>query len=78
MGSKRGASRKTSMREIAEELRRQGWRVSLSRGGHWRFCPPDRSRSPLFMPQTPSDYRGFLNGVSQLRAAGADVRSFKS
>lgn len=76
--SKHGGSLKTSMREIAEGLRRQGWRVSISNGGHWKFCPPDRSKPPLFMPQTPSDYRGFLNGLSQLKAAGADVRSFKS
>lgn len=75
---KRGGSLKTSMREIADGLRRQGWRVSISNGGHWKFCPPDRSKPPLFMPQTPSDYRGFLNGLSQLKAAGADVRSFKS
>jgi predicted RNA binding protein YcfA (HicA-like mRNA interferase family) len=78
MMGKRGGSLKTSMREIAEELRRQGWVVSVSKGGHWRFCPPDKSKSALFMPKTPSDYRGFLNGVSRLRAAGADVRSFKS
>lgn len=75
---RRGGSLKTSTREIAEELRRQGWEVSVSKGSHWRFCPPDKSRPPVFMPRTPSDYRGFLNGVSRLRAAGADVRSFKS
>lgn len=75
---KRGGSLKTSMQKIARELSRQGWDVSLSGGKHWRFCPPDRSKRPLYMPQTPSDYRGFLNGISQLRAAGADVSSFKS
>lgn len=78
MGGSRNVSHKALMRRIARELKRQGWGVSVSRGGHWRFCPPDGSRSPLFMPKTPSDYRGFLNGVSQLKAAGADVRSFKS
>ena len=78
VGGRRGSSLKTAMREIAEDLRRQGWKASLSKGGHWRFCPPDKLQSPLFMPQTPSDYRGFLNAVSQLRAAGADVGSFKS
>lgn len=77
MGGSRGASRKKGMREIAEELERQGWRVSISPGGHWRFCSPDRSKPPLFMPQTPSDYRGYLNGLAQLRAAGVDVSRLK-
>jgi predicted alpha/beta-fold hydrolase len=76
--SRRGGSLKTSMQKIARELSRQGWDVSLSGGTHWRFCPRDKSKPMLFMPQSPSDHRGFLNGIALLKAAGADVRSFKS
>ena len=77
MSNGRGSSRKKGMREIAEELERQGWVVSKSPGGHWKFCPADKRKPPLFMPQTPSDYRGYLNGLAQLKRAGADVSRLK-
>lgn len=72
MGSGRGSSHKTATREIAEALGKAGWRVSMSGGSHWRLCPPDRSKPPVFLPQTPSDHRGFLNSLALLRRMGAD------
>lgn len=78
MGATRNSSLTTSTQKIVRELGRQGWGVSKSGGGHWRLCSPDRSFPPVFVPQTPSDYRGFLNSLALLRRMGVDVSSFKS
>ena len=47
----------------------QGWRLSLTGGGHLRWTPPG-DESTVFTPSTPSDYRGVLNCMAQLRRAG--------
>lgn len=58
--------------ELLEAIRRSpGW--SLEYGGkHWKVLGPDGQVSTL--PVTPSDWRGTLNAVAQLRALGLNLR----
>lgn len=50
----------------------QGWRIELTKGDHVVFIGPG---TKVFVPQTPSEYRGMKNARAQLRrASGVKVR----
>lgn len=56
------------LRKIVTRAREQGWRVELTRRSHVKFVPPE---GPIvFTSGTPSDARGRLNLVSELRRSG--------
>lgn len=60
------------VQEIIRELERQGWRVERGKG-HYKAFPPDKKKSMVTIPTTPSGGRWRQNLISQLRASGADV-----
>jgi hypothetical protein len=58
--------------DLLEAIRRTpGWTLEYG-GKHYKVLGPDGQTSTL--PITPSDYRGTLNAVAQLRALGLDLR----
>lgn len=58
--------------DLLEAVRRApGWTVEMG-GKHYKLTGPEGQTSTL--PVTPSDYRGTLNAVAQLRALGLDLR----
>jgi predicted RNA binding protein YcfA (HicA-like mRNA interferase family) len=54
------------MKEVRRSLERQGFTMSKTRGGHWRFDHPHMD-GPVFAPDTPSDHRGIKNMMAALR-----------
>lgn len=59
-------SSSTTMRQIRRQLARQGFTVTKTRGGHWRFEHPGM-QGVVFAPDTPSDFRAIRNLRAQLR-----------
>jgi predicted RNA binding protein YcfA (HicA-like mRNA interferase family) len=59
------------LRPAYDVLRRHGWTVEQSRGGHvkWRDA---EGRVACSCPLTPSDYRSMKNTLAQLRRAAAE------
>lgn len=55
---------------LAEIARAQGWRIERTRGGHWRFVPPDPTRDIVVMSGTASDWRAVRNFRAALRRSG--------
>jgi hypothetical protein len=54
--------------KVHREIRKlvpEGWRISLTRGGHLRLQSP--SGRPVFCASTPSDYRAFKNIEREIR-----------
>jgi hypothetical protein len=60
-------------RRLRRRLAAEGWIVSLSHKGHYRFVPPDRSREIVVWSGTPSDWRSYRNAIGQLRRSGARI-----
>lgn len=50
---------------VAEELRREGWMVTKTKGGHYRWAHPNGSIA--FAASTPSDHRSWKNFLANLR-----------
>lgn len=65
----------TNKREMKEAMRSHGFVESYSGGGHIRFTHPDFPGLSATMPNTGSDYRGFLNFVQTIKEQfGIDLR----
>jgi hypothetical protein len=62
-------SLKKELRQILKEARRQGWRVELTRSGHYKLYPPGGER-PLFTGSTPSSPSAIRNLLSAMRSCG--------
>lgn len=59
-------------RDIADLIRHsgaQGWRYAKTTNGHHQFYAPNR-HDIVTMPGTPSDHRGWLNGMADMKRAG--------
>lgn len=67
MGSSDYKKRLKSLISFAED---EGWTVTKTNGGHWRFAPPDKSQQLVTAAATSSDPRGMANLESQLRRSG--------
>jgi hypothetical protein len=63
------------MKRITRIAEDQGWEVSLTGGGHYKFLSPDPSVPPIYTSQTPSDYRALLNFKSRLRRSGLRLKN---
>ncbi len=64
-------------RKIHRALLAQGWTVSLSGKGHFRYTPPPNSPShyhPVYVSNTPGDnYRSVKNVLATFRRQGVDI-----
>lgn len=56
------------MRDLARRLRREGWRVLLTKRGHYKARPPDGGPFVVFS-STPSDGRAMKNTLADIRRA---------
>lgn len=61
------------VREIATKLEAQGWTITPDGGGHYRACPPDKTKRCVTLPSTPGKGRWRQNLTSQLRRSGANI-----
>lgn len=48
----------------------QGWQVERTKGRHWRFTPPDKTKRLVVTGGTPSDLRAIRNFLADLRRQG--------
>jgi hypothetical protein len=64
--------RPQTVKDLVRLARAQGWSVEMG-SGHWKFVPPDKSKSVVHVAATPSDWRTLKNTVGMLRRAGLDV-----
>lgn len=56
--------------KLARDAREQGWDVSRTNKGHWRFIPHDSSKPIVVASGTPSDWRSYANLMAQLKRSG--------
>lgn len=63
------ASASKDFKKVIREAEKQGWRVEMTRNGHWRFYAPD-GVNIVHAAGTPSDYKSFDNTVARLRHFG--------
>ena len=63
------SSAKKEFKELRREAERQGWRVVLLKGGHWRFYAPG-GKGIVHAGGTPSDHKSLANTVADLRRYG--------
>lgn len=63
---------KRDLSDLLRDVRRAGWSVTTTGGGHLRLCPP-RKGSCIYTGSTPSDHRSLANLRAQLKRAGLDT-----
>lgn len=59
---------KKTQKKLHKELRRAGWRLERHKGGMKCYSP--NGKSIVVMHETPSEYRGEKNLMSEFRRAG--------
>lgn len=59
-------SASSKMKEFRRGLESRGFKITKTKGGHWRFEHPNMD-GPVFGPDTPSDHRGMKNLLAMLR-----------
>ena len=61
---------KKAIEDLIEKLKAQGFDVELRNGGHYGVS---KNGGPMvFMPRSPSDYRGIHRVISKLKRIGYD------
>lgn len=60
------------VKEIAEKLERQGWRIDETKK-HPMACPPDPTKPCVPLPTTPGRGRWKQNLIASLRRSGANL-----
>jgi predicted RNA binding protein YcfA (HicA-like mRNA interferase family) len=55
--------------KLLQQLQRAGWRVTKTRGGHWKVWSPD-GKAAVVTSGTPGDRRALANFRAQLKRAG--------
>ena len=66
-------NRKSEVAEIMKICRRRGCRVRLTRAGHFRIYPPDKTTAPITAASSPSDWRSIKKLRADLRRAGVEI-----
>lgn len=56
-------------KKVRKEAVKQGWRVEMTKNGHWRLYAPG-GENTVHAPGTPSDHRGLKNTIAQMRRYG--------
>jgi hypothetical protein len=59
-----------NFRTIKAAAELQGFRVTQTGAGHWKFVPPQKGRMIVVTSGTPSDHRSLDNFLSRLRRSG--------
>jgi hypothetical protein len=68
------ASTNSDFRVLVEKARAQGFRVELTKGGHYKFTPPDPAQRVFYAASTPSRPSRFIQHVRRdLRSRGAVI-----
>ncbi len=65
-----GSDYKKRLKALISAAESQQWAVSKTRGGHWRFVPPDKQRHIVIAPATTRDQRAVANLEADLRRSG--------
>lgn len=64
----------SDFRMLVEKARAQGFVVGYTKGGHWKFTPPDRSKGVFYCSSTPNRPERFIKNVRRdLRQRGANL-----
>lgn len=62
------------LRDILDQVVKQGGRVEKTSKGHVIVFPADKSQAPIVTSGTPSDWRAVRNFVARLRRAGFVIK----
>jgi hypothetical protein len=57
------------MRQVLREARRQGWRVELRRGGHYKLYAPD-GKNIVSAASTPGSPASIHDTIAKMRSFG--------
>jgi hypothetical protein len=61
------------MKRIVKIAIENGWDVSMTSRGHYRFVSPDKTQPIIHLSGTPSDNKTYICGIAQLRRHGLPV-----
>lgn len=65
-----GSSKCSSLLDLIERARSQGWTVERTKSSHWKFVPPDKTKKIVIVSGTPSDPRSRKNDMALLKRSG--------
>lgn len=67
------ADYKKKIKSLIRTAESEGWQVSHTSGGHWRFVPAERDRQIVHAAATSNDPRAIRNLEADLRRSGLAV-----
>ncbi len=63
----------SDLKELKRLAEQQGWRVEPTKGAHWRFVPPDKTKPAIIMAGTSVSRSGLRNAISLLKRSGLEL-----
>lgn len=63
----------SDLKALKRTAEQQGWTVEPTKGGHWKFIPPDKTKQMVVLPGTSVSRCGLRNAVSALKRSGLEV-----
>ncbi len=65
------------MKHVVKELKKlaeeQGWTVEPTKGAHWKFIPPDRTKPMVVLAGTSCSRVGRRNALALWKKSGLDL-----
>ncbi len=61
---------KKTVRRLVKQALEQGWKVTKTSSGHYRFIPPNPELPIVIVPSSPSDYHAWKNCLARLKRSG--------
>ena len=61
------------MKRVVKIAIENGWDVTMTSRGHYRFVSPDKTQPIIHLSGTPSDNKTYICGMAQLRRHGLPV-----
>jgi predicted RNA binding protein YcfA (HicA-like mRNA interferase family) len=58
------------LKELKRLAEAQGWRVEPTKGSHWKFIPPDKTKQMVVLPGSSCSRVGLRNALSALKRSG--------
>lgn len=60
----------SKFRDLVEAAKKQGFTIERTKGNHWKFIPPDKTKVIVIVAGSPSDFRAINKITSRLKNSG--------
>lgn len=65
----------SDLKDLKKLAEQQGWTVEPTKGAHWKFTPPDKTKQAVILAGTSVSRCGLRNAMSLLKRSGLNLNA---